>query len=70
MSENAPRRKMFPGLPETFWTHVSAARKESQEAMKHLLPVSFWEHRRAARREALLAARSLIDAAIERMDKK
>jgi hypothetical protein len=39
-----------------------------REAMENLLPEGFVEHRRAARKEMLLAWRSLIDAAIKRMD--
>jgi hypothetical protein len=64
-----PRPRILPELPEAFVTHAKAARKESGQALKHLLPESFWAHRRAARREALLAMRSLIDAAIERTEK-
>jgi hypothetical protein len=37
-------------------------------AAREALPDEFWEHRRAARREHLLAWRSLLDAAIERME--
>jgi len=33
-----------------------------------MLPPGFLEHRRAARKEMLLAARSLIDHALKRMD--
>lgn len=66
---DGPRLRQVPELPEAFVTHARAARKESGQALKHLLPESFWEHRRAARREALLAMRSLIDAAIERTKK-
>jgi hypothetical protein len=35
-----------------------------------LLPPGFIEHRRAARREMLKAARSLIDAALEKMEER
>jgi len=34
------------------------------------LPEAFWEHSRAASREALLAIRSLLDAAIQKTEKK
>ncbi len=71
MSETERKRpRLFPELPEAFWTHVQAARRESMQAVKYLLPDSFWEHRRAARREALLAMRSLIDTALERTEKE
>lgn len=33
-----------------------------------VLPADFWAHRRAAKRERLLSWRSLLDAAIERLD--
>jgi len=69
-TDHTPSRpRLFPEMPEAFWTHVRTARDEAAQAVKHLLPDSFWEHRRAARREALLAMRSLIDAAIERTEK-
>jgi hypothetical protein len=54
--------------PEATREHLRSARKEMREAWKTLLPPEFIEHRRAARREFLMAARSLIDHAIERMD--
>ncbi len=38
--------------------------------MKEFLPPGFIEHRKKARKEMLLAWRSLIDAALERMDEK
>ena len=38
--------------------------------MKAFLPAEFWEHSKKARKEMLLAWRSMIDAALERMDKK
>jgi len=71
MSEpNRARPRLFPQLPEAFWTHVKSARQESRQAVRTLLPDSFWQHRRAARREALLAVRSLIDAALDRTETK
>jgi len=35
-----------------------------------IFPEEFWRHRRAAKREALLALRSLLDAAIERLEQE
>jgi len=35
-----------------------------------VLPEAFWEHGMAAGRESLLAVRSLLDAAIEKTEKK
>jgi hypothetical protein len=41
-----------------------------RQSVEGLFPPEFIEHRRAARREMLLAARSLIDHALKRMDEK
>ncbi len=48
--------------------HVKAARDSLRMGWEELIPRGFIEHRRAARREMLLAMRSLLDAAIERME--
>jgi hypothetical protein len=50
--------------------HAKAARDSMKKSFEELIPHGFLEHRRAARREMLLAMRSLLDAAIERMEKK
>ncbi len=44
--------------------------REVEGTMRELLPPAFWQHRRAAHKEALLAVRSLLDAAIERVDRE
>jgi hypothetical protein len=44
--------------------------KEARKSIQELIPPGFIEHRRAARKEMLLAMRSLLDAAIERTEKK
>jgi hypothetical protein len=49
-------------------SHVKAAREEMRRSMESLLPPGFLEHRRAARRHMLLAARGLLDTAIQRLD--
>ncbi len=49
---------------------VQEAWRDFKLSLRSLLPEEFWEHRRAARREMLLAARSLIDAAIERVERQ
>jgi hypothetical protein len=49
---------------------MRAAREEMRESIKSILPPGFIEHRKKARKEMLLAWRSLIDSAIERIDKK
>jgi hypothetical protein len=38
--------------------------------LRDRLPEDFWTHRRAARRERLLGWRSLLDAAVERLDEQ
>jgi len=71
MNENTTRRKNFKDeVPEEVRQHVRAARDEMRESIKGFLPPGFVEHRKKARKEMLLAWRSLIDSAIERMDKK
>ncbi|MGA2973787.1 MAG: hypothetical protein ABSF77_00580 [Spirochaetia bacterium] len=50
--------------------HARAARSSMLKSFEELIPHGFIEHRKAARKEMLLAMRSLLDAAIERMDKK
>ena len=56
--------------PEETRHHLKSARSEIRESYKALFPPEFIEHRRTARREMLLAARSLIDHALERMEEK
>ncbi len=63
------REKARRWMPDEAREHFRAARKEMHESAKVLLPPEFLEHRRAARREMLLAARSLIDHALERIEK-
>jgi len=71
MAEKTTRRKPFEGkIPEEAREHFQAARTEMRESIKGFLPPEFIEHRRAARKEMLLAWRSMIDSALERMDKK
>ncbi len=50
--------------------HVRAAREEMRRSMESLFPPGFLEHRRAARKEMLLAARSLIDSALQRIEQR
>ena len=55
-------------LPEDTRSHLRAARKEFGQSLEGLLPAGFLEHTRTARREMLLAARSLIDHTLERLE--
>lgn len=66
--ENAERKRRLNFVPEEAREHLKAAREEMRKSYETLLPPGFVEHRRAARKEFLLAARSLIDAALKRID--
>ncbi len=66
-SKQKPKGKAARMLPEEAHKHMQTAFDEFGQSIKALLPPAFVEHRRAARREMLLAARSLIDHAIERL---
>ena len=69
MNDKTTHRKHFKDeVPEDVRQHFREAREELRESMKSFLPPGFIEHRRKARKEMLLAWRSLIDAALERMD--
>ncbi len=71
MDENTSRRRPFEDkIPEEVRQHARAAREELRESVKAFLPPEFFEHRKKARKEMLLAWRSMIDAALERMDEK
>ena len=61
--------EMSPRIKEAR-DHARAARASMRQSFEELIPHGFLEHRRAARKEMLLAMRSLLDAAIERMEKK
>jgi len=70
MHEKKTRSRFEDEMPEEVREHFRQARKELRESMKEFLPPGFIEHRKKARKEMLLAWRSLIDAALERMDEK
>ena len=71
MHEKKTHRSRFEEeMPEEVREHFREARKELRESMKEFLPPGFIEHRKKARREMLLAWRSLIDAALEKIDEK
>jgi hypothetical protein len=50
--------------------YARSARSSLRKSLEEMIPPGFTEHRRAARKEALLAVRSLVDAAIERSEKR
>jgi hypothetical protein len=71
MAERAARKpKMESRIPEDARQHFRAAREEMRKGVETLFPEGFFEHRRNARREVLMAWRSMLDAAIQRMDEK
>ena len=70
MAEKTTKRKFADRVPDEAREHVKAAREEMRESNKGFLPPEFIEHRRKARKEMLLALRSVVDAALEHMDKK
>jgi hypothetical protein len=71
MAEKTTRQKKYERhVPEDARQHFRAAREEMRKSFEVLLPEGFLEHRRSARKEMLLAWRSMLDAAIQRMDEK
>jgi hypothetical protein len=71
MNEKTSRQKKYEErIPEEARQHFRAAREEMRKGLETLFPEGFLEHRRNARREMLKAWRSMLDAAIQRMDEK
>jgi len=71
MAEKTTRQKKYEShIPEEAREHFRTAREEMRKSMELLLPEGFFKHRRGARREMLLAWRSMLDAAIQRMEEK
>jgi hypothetical protein len=69
MAEKTTRRSFIEDkIPEDVRRHVRAAREELREGLMVFLPPEFVEHRRRARKEMLLAWRSMIDAALQRIE--
>lgn len=61
-------RKTPRVLPEETRQHLRAAGDEFRQGLEGLFPPKFVDHKRRARKEFLLAARSLIDHALERFE--
>jgi hypothetical protein len=55
-------------LPEEVRQHAENAREEMRKSWATLLPPEFIAHRRKARKEMLLAARGLINHALDRLE--
>lgn len=71
MAEKTTRQKKFEShVPEEARHHFRAARQEMRKSIEVLLPEGFLKHRKSARKEMMLAWRSMLDAAIQRMDEK
>ena len=49
--------------------HMRTARENMRKSFEAMVPPGYLEHRRAARKEFFLAMRSLVDAAIDRLEK-
>ncbi len=62
------RTKPPSWLPEDAREHLKAARAARMESLRSFLPPEFFENQKKARKEMLLAARSMIDHAIERIE--
>lgn len=56
-------------VPSEARDHARNARAEMRKSWAALLPPEFLAHRRQARKEMLLAARELINHALEHLDK-
>lgn len=64
------KRPLEAVMGEEAAEHIRAARNEMRQSWEALLPPGFVEHRRAARKEFLLAVRSVLDAAVKRLDEE
>jgi len=61
-------KNILKHIPEDVLEHARAAKAEMHKGFETVLPPGFLEHRRAARKEMLLAARGMLDYAIERIE--
>lgn len=57
-------------MPDETREHLKAAAEANRKAFDSILPPGFRENRREARRQVLLAARTLLDRALKRMDER
>jgi hypothetical protein len=63
-----PEPRSCPWVSEDVRRHFHQAREEARAGWRAMVPPEVLQHRRAARREALLAARSLLDHVLKRLD--
>ena len=69
MAEKKETRRPFKHcIPEEAAEHARTARQEMRQSFEALFPPEFISHRRAARKEMLMAARSVIEAAIDHLE--
>ena len=61
-------RTSHPWISDEARQHMRQARKEAFAFWQAMVPPEVLQHRRAARREALLAARSMLDHILKRLD--
>ncbi|MBE9524118.1 MAG: hypothetical protein IMY76_03400 [Chloroflexi bacterium] len=57
-------------IPDPAREHLRSARSEMRKSIEALLPPNFVEHRRNTRVEMLMAAREVINHAIERIESR
>jgi len=69
MADSAEDKEKVQSKYKEAREHMRAAHRAWHESMKMLLPEGFHEQRKTARKEFLLGLRTMIDAAIERMEK-
>jgi hypothetical protein len=66
--EDKTHKEYEKRIPEEARKHFEVAGEELRKAWEGMFPPGTVEHRRTAGKEMLLAFRSLLDAAIDRMD--
>jgi 4'-phosphopantetheinyl transferase EntD len=66
MAEEKPTS--CPWVSDEVRQHLRQARQEAHAGWQAMVPPEVLQHRRAARREALLAARSMVDHVLKRLD--
>ena len=66
--EEKSHKQFRDHIPEDARAHAKNAREEMQKSWATLMPPEFVAHRRKARREMLLAARELINHALDRLE--
>jgi len=63
-------KKQKHRLPDPAREHLKSARSEMRKGIEALLPPNFIEHRRNTRKEMLMAAREVINHALERIESR